>query len=238
MTLEEIKSAVDKGETVHWINSLYEVIKNNREYLIRCKSNNHCIGLTWADGVTLNGEEKGFYTLKKMIPMQTMNLYLNFGDTAKKVRVTSKDATRSFNLHSEDIAFIQQDIEESEAQNGELEVIVDEGLITIHWEVIKPDTQLKTTWDFVEKYFPDYYGSRIIDYSNVLECYLNNEPTNLETVEEAICFFDDAFSTPNADSLDLETEREKYKPIAEKAVQHVNSIIYRQSIQEFINQKH
>lgn len=63
MTAQQIKQAVDKGSTVYWSNPAYQVIKDrNNEYLIKCTLNNHCIGLTWADGVTLNGKEEEFYT--------------------------------------------------------------------------------------------------------------------------------------------------------------------------------
>ena len=62
MTLEEIKQAVTDGLTVCWMNSLYVVIKNRHgEYLVKCRSNGNCIGLTHADGVTMNGKPEEFY---------------------------------------------------------------------------------------------------------------------------------------------------------------------------------
>lgn len=62
MTAQEIKAAVDNGKTVHWKNELYVIVKDKRnEYYIKCLSNNHCIGLTWEDDVTLNGKEEDFY---------------------------------------------------------------------------------------------------------------------------------------------------------------------------------
>jgi hypothetical protein len=61
MTLAEIKKAIENGEKVFWSNCEYEVIKDSiGEYLIK-HSNGHCIGLTWRDGVTLNGKEDEFY---------------------------------------------------------------------------------------------------------------------------------------------------------------------------------
>lgn len=64
MKLNEIKAAVDAGKTVCWSNSGYRVIKDSKgQYLIKCLMNNSMIGLTWMDGVTLNGEEKDFYVL-------------------------------------------------------------------------------------------------------------------------------------------------------------------------------
>lgn len=61
MNLQEIKEAIDKGKTVHWGNDSYTVIKDRiGQYLIK-HVNGHCIGLTWSDNVTLNGNESDFY---------------------------------------------------------------------------------------------------------------------------------------------------------------------------------
>jgi len=63
MTLTEIKAAVDAGETVHWSNDSYRVIKDSLgRYLIVFTPNGHTIALTWTDGVTMNGKEEQFYT--------------------------------------------------------------------------------------------------------------------------------------------------------------------------------
>ena len=62
MTLEEIKKAVEEGKKVHWSHSGYAVICDKiGQWLIVCSSNNHCIGLTWLDGVTMNGKEEDFF---------------------------------------------------------------------------------------------------------------------------------------------------------------------------------
>lgn len=62
MTLEEIKSAVKSGKTVHWVNSLYIVICDRfDEWFVKCRSNGHYIGLTWRDGVTMNGAPEQFF---------------------------------------------------------------------------------------------------------------------------------------------------------------------------------
>lgn len=61
MNLQEIKQAIADGKKVHWSNKLYDVIESKWEYLIRCNSNGHCIGLTWQDGVTMNGREEDFF---------------------------------------------------------------------------------------------------------------------------------------------------------------------------------
>lgn len=62
MTLEQIKAAIAEGKKVHWSNRAYEVIKDSLgQYLIICRLNDHAIGLTWRDGITLNGKEKDFF---------------------------------------------------------------------------------------------------------------------------------------------------------------------------------
>ena len=62
MNLEEIKASVESGETVHWANDQYRVIKtDNGGWLVMCDINGHCIGLTHVDGVTMNGKEEDFY---------------------------------------------------------------------------------------------------------------------------------------------------------------------------------
>lgn len=66
MNLNEIKTAVESGQTVHWANSNYKVIKDSvGQWLILCVLNQYCIGLTWQDGVTLNGEPDDFYVENK-----------------------------------------------------------------------------------------------------------------------------------------------------------------------------
>ena len=65
MTLQEIKKAVDQGLTVHWASELFQVINDRTGYLIQCKSNGHIIGLTWADGITMNGEEHQFFVAEE-----------------------------------------------------------------------------------------------------------------------------------------------------------------------------
>lgn len=66
MNLQEIKQAIEEGKKVFWRSELYEVKKCTYEssevdYNIICNLNDHCIGLTWRNGVTLNGEEKDFF---------------------------------------------------------------------------------------------------------------------------------------------------------------------------------
>ena len=62
MTLIEIKQAVEAGRTVHWASTGYVVIKDSiGQWLIRCTYNGSCIGLTWRDGVTMNGRPEEFF---------------------------------------------------------------------------------------------------------------------------------------------------------------------------------
>nr|WP_306155584.1 hypothetical protein [Roseovarius sp. MMSF_3281] len=62
MTHEDIKAAVDAGETVHWANTGYVVHKDRLgQYLITYVPNGSCIGLTDRGGQRLNGEEAEFF---------------------------------------------------------------------------------------------------------------------------------------------------------------------------------
>lgn len=62
MTLEEIKAAVDAGKKVYWSSPAYKVVKDSKgQYLIACEANHSYIGLTWRDGVTLNGKPSEFF---------------------------------------------------------------------------------------------------------------------------------------------------------------------------------
>jgi len=62
---EQIKEAVDLGYDVRWKNEGYVVYKDGihltGEYLITFTPNDSTIGLTWQDGVTLNGKPEEFY---------------------------------------------------------------------------------------------------------------------------------------------------------------------------------
>lgn len=65
MKLTEIKQAISEGKRVHWANLMYDVIKDQHgEYLIMCRQNWSCIGLTHQDGTTLNGKEEEFFLSK------------------------------------------------------------------------------------------------------------------------------------------------------------------------------
>jgi hypothetical protein len=62
MTLDEIKAAVDAGQTVHWANTGYVVHKDRLgQYLITYVPNGSCIGLIDRSGQRLNGKEAEFF---------------------------------------------------------------------------------------------------------------------------------------------------------------------------------
>ena len=62
MDAQQIRDAIDAGKTVYWHHDGYQVIKDSiGQYLIKCHMNDHYIGLTHKDGITLNGEAKAFY---------------------------------------------------------------------------------------------------------------------------------------------------------------------------------
>ena len=60
MTLSEIKAAVIAGDKVHWSSTFYTVENHGDQWLI-AGANGSAIGLTWADGETLNGIESEFF---------------------------------------------------------------------------------------------------------------------------------------------------------------------------------
>lgn len=69
MTLQEIKNAVESGKTVHWASKAYTVLKDQLRdgthqwliaYLHGTASANY-VGLTWRDGVTVNGRPEQFF---------------------------------------------------------------------------------------------------------------------------------------------------------------------------------
>ena len=75
MTLTEIKDAVRSGKTVCEGTTAYEVRlytfrDGSEQWLIKCIHNNYCIGLTWADGTTLNGSK---FFIKE--PQSTEDIY-------------------------------------------------------------------------------------------------------------------------------------------------------------------
>lgn len=61
LTSKQIKKAVDNSQIVHWANNGYTVKRSNKgDYYIQHHSGSY-IGLTWLDGVTLNGKPEEFY---------------------------------------------------------------------------------------------------------------------------------------------------------------------------------
>lgn len=64
MTLDQIKQAVQQGKTVHWSNEGYRVVCDKSNQWLIVFHTGDCIGLTWRDGVTLNGKEHEFYVVE------------------------------------------------------------------------------------------------------------------------------------------------------------------------------
>lgn len=62
MNIEDIKTAVDAGKTVHWANTGYVVREDSLgQYLIVYLPNGSAIGLTNRAGTQLNGAEGEFF---------------------------------------------------------------------------------------------------------------------------------------------------------------------------------
>jgi hypothetical protein len=62
MTLEEIRTAVDAGNRVYWVNSGYVVTRDCLgQYLITFTRNGSAIGLTNRDDTRLNGRQEEFF---------------------------------------------------------------------------------------------------------------------------------------------------------------------------------
>lgn len=62
MTLQEIKDAVNSGKTVFVGSRGYVVVKDELDqWLVKCAYNDYCIGLTHADGVTMNEKPEKFF---------------------------------------------------------------------------------------------------------------------------------------------------------------------------------
>ena len=67
----------------------------------------------------------------------TQKIMISYNSQDRDLYITSKQATQPFHLHELDIEFIQDDIDSTGATNGELEVDVEEGIITIQWQVME-----------------------------------------------------------------------------------------------------
>jgi hypothetical protein len=68
MKLNEIKEAVLAGKVVHWKNGAYRVVCDSiGQWLIVCPSTKGCWGLTWANGVTMNGDESDFFVVLESV---------------------------------------------------------------------------------------------------------------------------------------------------------------------------
>lgn len=62
MNIQEIKTAVEAGKTVHWSNAGYVVTKDSiGQFHITFKQNQSSVGLTNRAGNRLNGQPQDFY---------------------------------------------------------------------------------------------------------------------------------------------------------------------------------
>lgn len=69
MTLKDIKEKVDAGFRVCWATPAYEVVHDEvDQWLIWCVDNDNYIGLTHADGITMNGSEDQFFVDETVAP--------------------------------------------------------------------------------------------------------------------------------------------------------------------------
>jgi hypothetical protein len=66
--------------------------------------------------------------------MVSTELYMNFENKDETVVVESFDATEKFEIHPEDFGFIYDQVNEGYI-SGELQIIVNEGLINVNWMV-------------------------------------------------------------------------------------------------------
>lgn len=98
MKLEEIKHAVLSGKTVHWKDQNYVVLTDaTGQWFISCISSKYCIGLTWSDGITLNGKEDDFYVaVTAEDRVSQLELYMNviaieLTEIAKRIGYPDRD---------------------------------------------------------------------------------------------------------------------------------------------------
>jgi hypothetical protein len=61
MNLEQIKTAVNSGQTVCWKNQHYIVVPGKLCWFIKCVPTGHLSPLTRSDGVTLHGQAEDFF---------------------------------------------------------------------------------------------------------------------------------------------------------------------------------
>lgn len=83
---QDITEAVDRGVTVYWKSTSYEVIKDRLgEYLIRCCLGGDVIGLTNKSGTKFNGEQGDFFTIclfenYHLLPETVQNIVHSFNE--------------------------------------------------------------------------------------------------------------------------------------------------------------
>lgn len=71
MNIKDIKTAVDAGKTMHWVNTGYVVRRDCLgQFLIVYLPNGSAIGLTNRAGTQLNGAEGEFFIAECEVPVQ------------------------------------------------------------------------------------------------------------------------------------------------------------------------
>ena len=77
MNLTEIKSAIAQGKKVFWSTTAYQIIKDSVGQYLIIYNRGGCIGLTWQDGVTLNGKESEFFALNYRIQAKQQDIIVS-----------------------------------------------------------------------------------------------------------------------------------------------------------------
>lgn len=62
LNVDQIKAAIQAGNTVFWKSPEYNVIRDSAGQWLICHPDS-VIGLTWSDGITLNGNPEDFHIL-------------------------------------------------------------------------------------------------------------------------------------------------------------------------------
>lgn len=77
MNLAQIKSAITAGQVVHSVNTGYSVILDKIGQYLICHHSKDCIGLTYQDGATLNGNEDEFFICEPAYPGLRAHIAIN-----------------------------------------------------------------------------------------------------------------------------------------------------------------
>lgn len=117
-TKAEIIEAVDAGKDVYCEGGGYKVIKDSKEqFIIKCTSNNHCIGLSEEDGTEYENvlNARGFYYMeedvKPTVLSETVSEYKlsKVKSEFERVKITSPTDSANFirKFYSDDIGIFE-----------------------------------------------------------------------------------------------------------------------------------